>query len=813
MQYLKYPAILLLFFVNSLSNAVNAQTACPPNIDFENGNFINWECKTGYVSTSGGQNIVNLNVTGQAAGRHELIASANFALDPYGGFPVNCPNGSNHSVKLGNDNTGNQAEGVSYTYNIPPNAANFSILYQYAVVFENPGHSPEEQPRFRATVLNVTDNDTIDCVSFDFTSSGNLPGFKTAPGHSAVLYKDWTPVSLDLSGYAGKTIRLEFTTADCTLGGHFGYAYVDVNSECDGSVVGSTICFGDTTVNLVAPYGYQNYTWYTDNSFTQLMGNGQVLTLNPAPNVGTVYPVIVVPYPGYGCTDTIFAVVKTAPKPPSFAGNDITTCRHFRWQLGGPGNTANMYNWTPANLVTNPYIANPMGFINTFTPQPFIVKTTTRATGCFSYDTVILSPIMIDTTLLVYGKTNICTGQQYATRLEVVNISTGIQWLRNNIPITGAVSNSYIPTTSGSYRAKFVQIGCTDTTRAVVLTSHALPKAVFSVNKDTQCVTSNSFVFRNASTINSTDKLFYSWTFGDGTTSQTPNPIKQYSATGNMPIQLVVTSEADCADTATGLVKVFPNIRPDFKWSLACTNVPITFYNETNEQNSIAVNYNWDFGNSVTAAVKQPAPQTFAAAGVYTVSLKATALGCENDPKSITKPVQIYAPVPGIRYRDITVPEKYSSVIFARGGIGDIYRWQPGTQLSSTSIKAPLFYAGSNMDYTIYITDKNGCVTADTLQMLVLKGKGWYLPNAFTPNNDGLNDVVRPYLVGMKSLTQFSIYNRFGNLVFNTKRNGEGWDGTSKGAKADAGTYVWVLEYVDVTGAPQLQKGAILLIR
>jgi gliding motility-associated-like protein len=99
------------------------------------------------------------------------------------------------------------------------------------------------------------------------------------------------------------------------------------------------------------------------------------------------------------------------------------------------------------------------------------------------------------------------------------------------------------------------------------------------------------------------------------------------------------------------------------------------------------------------------------------------------------------------------------------------------------------------------------------MQIFVLKKPGYYLPTAFTPNGDGLNDVVRPYVIGMKGLKSFSIYNRGGNLIFHTTKTGEGWDGTYKGEKQVPAVYVWILEYFDSDNKVVLAKGALTLIR
>jgi len=261
-------------------------------------------------------------------------------------------------------------------------------------------------------------------------------------------------------------------------------------------------------------------------------------------------------------------------------------------------------------------------------------------------------------------------------------------------------------------------------------------------------------------------------------------------------------------------MRVLPNITPDFNWDKACTNALTIFDNRTVENGSPAVSYAWDFGNTSSSILKYPAPFTYTNAGDYIVKLTVTALGCENDNRSISKNLKAFGIRNGITYPTLTVPAGYNTVIWAQfDSLGARYQWNPATQLNDSRIKAPYFFGITDVKYQITITDKNGCLTKDTLQMLVLKKQGWYLPNTFTPNGDGLNDVIRPYLIGMKSLTRFSIYNRIGNLVFNTVRDGEGWDGTYMGRKLDTGAFVWILEYMDDSNKPVQQKGSLLLLR
>src|SRR5262249_39288839 len=152
-------------------------------------------------------------------------------------------------------------------------------------------HEIFQQPRLVLEIMNVTDNKLIECSSFTFIPYGTLlPGFYESAnpaGDVPVWCKDWSAVSIDLNGYAGKTIRLFFKTADCTFRRHFGYAYIDVNSECTSEFVGSVYCPDDTVVNLTAPYGYQAYKWF-NSSFTQVLGNQQTIHLQPIPTSGTI---------------------------------------------------------------------------------------------------------------------------------------------------------------------------------------------------------------------------------------------------------------------------------------------------------------------------------------------------------------------------------------------------------------------------------------------------------------------------------------------------------------------------------------------
>jgi len=325
--------------------STRAWSQCPPNIGFEMGTFDYWTCYMGTVSNINGS--ISVSPTTPIADRFVMLPNTfPQQLDPFGHFPVNCPNGSNYSIKLGNNEPQGHAEQVSYTFQIPAGQDNYSIIYNYAVVLENPPHQSWQQPGFISKVFDVTANQYITCGAFNFVAAGNLPGFflSDVPGNATgsgssldVYYKPWSPITIKLVGYGGKTIRLEFTAHDCAPGGHFGYAYLDVNENCTSPVSGNVYCNGTNSITLTAPYGFSGYQWYPAGDYSQVLGTSNTLTISPPPPAGTKYDLVIVPYPGLGCQDTLHTTIQLSPdaftlnvKSPligcsSATGVDITT--------------------------------------------------------------------------------------------------------------------------------------------------------------------------------------------------------------------------------------------------------------------------------------------------------------------------------------------------------------------------------------------------------------------------------------------------------------------------------------------------------
>jgi gliding motility-associated-like protein len=154
--------------------------------------------------------------------------------------------------------------------------------------------------------------------------------------------------------------------------------------------------------------------------------------------------------------------------------------------------------------------------------------------------------------------------------------------------------------------------------------------------------------------------------------------------------------------------------------------------------------------------------------------------------------------------------------LFATGGVS--YVWTPTTGfITSNTIQNPVAVYGTNIDsvrYKVVVTDNIGCPDSAFVTVRVFKtNPSVFVPTAFTPNGDGRNDVVRPIAVGMRRIIYFSIYNRWGELVFTTTENKKGWDGRINGYLQSSNVFVWMVSAEDYLGKHYFQKGTVTLIR
>jgi gliding motility-associated-like protein len=141
------------------------------------------------------------------------------------------------------------------------------------------------------------------------------------------------------------------------------------------------------------------------------------------------------------------------------------------------------------------------------------------------------------------------------------------------------------------------------------------------------------------------------------------------------------------------------------------------------------------------------------------------------------------------------------------------YTWSPSTGLNNALIKNPIAVIDRDITYIVTVKNSDGCQGTDDIKIKVFLTADLYVPTAFTPNSDGLNDFAVVIPVGIKELKYFSIFSRWGERVFTTSDASKGWDGRWKGVEQPNAVFVWMAEAIDFRGNIIKRKGTVTLIR
>jgi len=357
------------------------------------------------------------------------------------------------------------------------------------------------------------------------------------------------------------------------------------------------------------------------------------------------------------------------------------------------------------------------------------------------------------------------------------------------------------PTTTTTYSVQLNEQGCinTDTVRVRVVrvvTTSAMPDTIICLTDSVQL----NIV---------SDGLQHVWTSTPASSFNDPtlqNPIALPTGTTNYQVLARIGS---CTATENILVRTVPypvaNAGSD---TIICYNTP-AFLKGSHDGSS----FTWSPVSSlINANTLNPTAYP---------SITTTYLLTSFDTRGCPKPgydtvlVTVLPKIQPFAGNDTMVVVGQPLQLNAEGGVS--YLWSPPTGLNSTTIKNPVGVYGQEVDsihYTVKVFNEIGCYDSAFVSVTVFKTNPYvFVPSAFTPNGDGLNDVIRPIAVGVQQIKYFRIFNRWGQMVFNTTTNEHGWDGKIAGTPQGSNVFVWMVSAIDYVGKPIFLKGTVTLIR
>ena len=308
------------------------------------------------------------------------------------------------------------------------------------------------------------------------------------------------------------------------------------------------------------------------------------------------------------------------------------------------------------------------------------------------------------------------------------------------------------------------------------------------------------------------------WDFGDGNSSGATSPSHNYTSPGTFIVKLSVNTQFQCPSSFVDTVRVYrtPIVSITGKDSV-CLSIPETFLGSITQPDS-TIKWSWNFGNGNSSQL-QNGVTAYLTTGNYNIQLVASnKIGCADTSyhkvHAVPAPTAIPAsnPITILSGGDAQLNMNYTGAIIS-------YNWIPSQNLTCNRCPNPRATPQFTTKYTVNITDRYGCTAKGEVTVkVVCNGQNFFIPNTFSPNGDGSNDVFYPRGSGLDRAKILRIFNRWGEVVFEKydmpiNAASAGWDGTWKGKKADAGVYIYQLEIYCKNGELITYNGNITLIR
>jgi gliding motility-associated-like protein len=497
-----------------------------------------------------------------------------------------------------------------------------------------------------------------------------------------------------------------------------------------------------------------------------------------------------------GCEDSITAPVSVFPgfTPDfTFAGSCAETPFQFTDVTQATYGSASGWTWNFSD--GNSILRNPSYQFN----EAGIQKVTLIATsnkGCVDSVSKTIVAAANPMISMPFRDTLICS----IDTLVLQSTATGnFSWTTNNSMLFANTNSPLIfPKDTSIYVLTVNNNGCIDKDSIQV---NVLGYVTVSVPADTVICKSDNLVLRPTS-----DALQYTWVPGTGLSDA---EIKDPVATPATTITYkVIANLGKCQAEDFITVKVVPYPYVDLGADTAICYAAAAQLNA----NIIASSFNWSpltalQNYNTVSPVAKPLQTTSYSITVYDT------LGCPK-PSFDTVVVTVKPRIIAFAGSDTLVVVNQPLQLNASGGTN--YSWSPPTGLNNTTINNPIAVLDEFTDFIYYKlnVEVDGCFSEDEVIVRVFKtGADILVPTGFTPNKDGKNDVLKPILIGMKSLESFKIFNRWGQMVFKTNTAGKGWDGTLNGKSQASGTFVFVAEGTNYLNQKIVRKGTVALIR
>ena len=745
------------------------------------------------------------------------VALVSAGTDVYGNFPVSAP-GGNFSVKLGN-NTDPTPSSISKSFVVTSNAP--ILTYRYAMDLLNYPHTTPDAGRVVIDIFDNT-NSSIACAHYEafFSTSGGPQGFliSTQPQESNlaaeccydISYRPWTSLSVDLSPYIGQAVTLKATCKWCIYNVDWAYAYFDFS--CTDYIIKQDSACNTFGALLIAPPDFQTYSWLGPSVVTGQTNDSAYVNQAGAYTVNMTTAT--------GCT--ISKTINVTNVPPVVTASIIGSpaiCLGGNVTLSASGGVS--YLWWNTSVTTSSMTVSPT------TSTTYIVEVKDNL-GCT--DTAKTTVIIAPSPNSDFSPNDVCLNQPINfTNLSSVPSGTITAWSWNfgdGSPMVFIQSPSHFYPNIGSYVTSLVVTsnnGCKDTLVKNVVV-HPLPDAQFST--DNFC--NGSIVpFSDLSTLSGTDILqIWSWNFGDGSpVTNNQNTLHLYPGTGNYTTQLLVSSNFGCKDSVTKVVTINPNPIVNFTApdTAGCDTLCVYFQSLASITGGNIASYSWNYGDGSAAGTSSIAEHCYTNNSVllpvtFNVSLTVTSdSGCVT---SLTK--NNYIIVNPNPIANFTAQPDITSIVdpiitfnnLSSGENG--WNWSFG-DLTTTSISDPLPHTyPDTAKYLITLIVSNQYSCFDTTYKTITIEPNWafFVPNAFTPNADGINDSFQGYGFGLLKY-EMMIFDRWGNEIYRTKDYNFPWDGTANNGKniAQQDVYVYLINIEEVKGRYHSYKGIVTLVR